>query len=63
MQRAFEAYQELGFVILFVFMGVFTYQTDSKGLCVTTQIIILFSINFVSSIFFIKAFLGTWFVF
>jgi hypothetical protein len=60
MQRALEIYQEFGFAVLFIFLGAFTYQTDSKGLCVATQIIILFFVNFVSSMFVVKGFLSTW---
>lgn len=59
MMRLLEVYQEFGFVVLFIFLGSFTYQTGSQGLCVASQIIILFFINFVSSIFVVVSFLST----
>ncbi|KAI6228508.1 hypothetical protein M3Y95_00629600 [Aphelenchoides besseyi] len=59
MQRALEAYQEIGYLVLFIFLGVFTYQTDSHGLCIATTIVILFFLNFVVSIFFVKQLLST----
>ncbi|KAI6183851.1 hypothetical protein M3Y97_00533100 [Aphelenchoides bicaudatus] len=59
MTRFFEIYQEFGFTVLFIFLGAFAYQTDSRGLCIATQIIILFFINFVSTIFVVMSFLAT----
>lgn len=61
MQRALEAYQELGFVLLFLFLGVFVYQTDSRGLCVATTIVLLLCLSFISALFFIKQLLATWY--
>lgn len=59
--RLLEIYQEFGFIVLVVFVCFFTYLTDnSKGFCIATQIVILFFINFVSSIFVVMSFLSTW---
>lgn len=60
MARFFEMCQEFEFAVLFVFLGAFTYQTDMKGLCVATRIIILLLTNSVSAIFVVKSLLSTW---
>ncbi|KAI1722803.1 hypothetical protein Ddc_06983 [Ditylenchus destructor] len=57
--RFLDLYQELGFLVVYIFMGVFVLMPDSKSLCTATTMVLHFFMVFILIVGFMQAFFAS----